>query len=618
MMFGKMTPFHHNPSETWLTDCLTNLNPITLKLTRVSDLATLMTHCFGHFTKIHPQITTFAIHRLISHKNQSFQSFRYQANNTVEQLSIIFRPTLYTFIQKNEIRVENDLRENAPELLNGIRKRFHHCPLCSLIDIPFSNGILSVHSIHVHAFTPHIIDLYQKFSYILIPLLQRINDLENLALLQNNQETIDILGNDAGNVPFLVKQQQALLNINIAIQRMQHITDINDVMSVCQREISALGIPFEALAIQRVIDKKSYLFDCCEITPSYEFKHLKIASKSYYQIWKTDQPFLASNFEEAAKTLSQEDLARIKTRFGANIQSICQIPFPSGLVTMMSFKTQAFEDKHIHIAKQMAQALSLGFARLEDLEALEQQRAQSSHTDRLRALGQMAAGMSHTLSQPLQGVRATAETLYLGKKRRWHQTEEEMQEQLEFIIDQTDRMNHIIGHVREFARGAEQNDYYPIHVNQVIQDALTLLQTQFRVQGIDIVLDLSSNLPTISINPFALEEIVINLLLNARDAIEEKFTDQTSPYPPIQIRTRAHDTTVHIQISDQGIGMTEAIQERIFEPFFTTKPPNKGTGLGLAIVQSRIENFSGTLSIKTAPNQGTTVDIGFPSSKDTN
>ena len=248
---------------------------------------------------------------------------------------------------------------------------------------------------------------------------------------------------------------------------------------------------------------------------------------------------------------------------------------------------------------------------------VEQQRALSMHSDRLRSLGEMAAGIAHELNQPLLGVRGLAEHIVIAQDRGWNLSEQAIREKASTIVEQADRMTHIIEHVRIFAREAGQIDLRPVNVNDVVESSLSLLGTQLASHGLDVEKRLRPEIPPIQANPFSLEEVVLNLLINARDAVEERLQLEPELLNPgilLQTDTLVRDgkTAVRIEVSDNGVGIPEEIRAKLFDPFFTTKGPDKGTGLGLAISKSIIEEFGGSLSVSSGPEQGTKATIILP------
>lgn len=246
---------------------------------------------------------------------------------------------------------------------------------------------------------------------------------------------------------------------------------------------------------------------------------------------------------------------------------------------------------------------------------LADQRTMAIRSDRLRSIGQMATGIAHELNQPLSGVRGLAEYLKACLEREWDLDREELLEKLDLIVGQADRMTHIIEHVRRFARGADDESGEEVSVNEVVDAALVVSSEQFKSRKIEIGLDLSAGLPPVFVNPFSLEEVLLNLLLNARDAIEE----QENPDPPrrtIVIRSRRAGDLVALDVVDRGAGIPEAVASHVFEPFYTTKDTERGTGLGLPISKSIVESFGGKIEITSVEGIGTTVTVLFPEAPD--
>lgn len=248
---------------------------------------------------------------------------------------------------------------------------------------------------------------------------------------------------------------------------------------------------------------------------------------------------------------------------------------------------------------------------------LAEQRVLSMRSDRLRSLGQMAAGIAHELNQPLVGVRGLAEHLLIGLTRGWEFTEEKLREKLSLIIEQADRMSHIIEHVRLFAREAGKQEMLRVHINEVVRSAMELLSEQFRSRGLVLESELCQDECTVFVNPFSVEEVILNLLINARDAVEEKLSIRSdSTAGRILLRTAIEQTEskklVRIEVIDSGIGIKGNLLAKLFDPFFTTKAPDKGTGLGLSISKSIIEQFDGTIDIRSVHKEGTTVTITLP------
>jgi len=250
-------------------------------------------------------------------------------------------------------------------------------------------------------------------------------------------------------------------------------------------------------------------------------------------------------------------------------------------------------------------------------EELTEQRVLSMRSDRLRSLGEMAAGIAHELNQPLQGVRGMAEHLSISITRGWELTEEKIQDKASEIMNQADRMVHIIEHIRMFAGESGKPERRLVQINNVVRSSTDLLGTQFRSRGIELKCELMEELPLVSVNPFSLEEVLINLLVNARDALEEGAKTNSGSEPAqILLRTLLDEADsekrVKIEVIDSGVGIPKHVLDKVFDPFYTTKGPDRGTGLGLSISKSIVEDFGGAIHIQSVPGSGTTVTISLP------
>ncbi len=240
---------------------------------------------------------------------------------------------------------------------------------------------------------------------------------------------------------------------------------------------------------------------------------------------------------------------------------------------------------------------------------LDLYRALTIRSDRLRSLGQMAAGIAHEINQPLVGVRGLAEHILLGLERGWDSSGETLKSRVEKIIEQADRMDHIVEHVRMFAREGDRATFEQVNVNDVAESAAALLTSPFRQEGVRLDTELGTELPPVHANVFSLEEVLINLLNNARDAELDRPEVES---PRVLLQTQVQGENVQIAVIDHGIGIPKEYSDRIFDPFFTTKEPNKGSGLGLAISRNIVDDFGGKLEIRSTPDKGCTALISLP------
>jgi histidine kinase len=240
----------------------------------------------------------------------------------------------------------------------------------------------------------------------------------------------------------------------------------------------------------------------------------------------------------------------------------------------------------------------------------EQQFIQAS---KMATLGEMATGVAHELNQPLSVIK-TASSFFIRKITRLEKIDEDILINMLGKIDSNvDRASRIISHMRLFARKSE-GKLENVQVNEILEKAYEIFSQQLKVRGIDVLWQIEKNLPPVLGDPGRLEQVCINLILNARDAIEERWGNQEPEEggKRITLKTWKTDNTVGIEIQDTGKGIPDTILDKIFEPFFTTKEVGKGTGLGLSISYGIVKECGGDIHVTSEEGKGACFVIHFP------
>ena len=231
--------------------------------------------------------------------------------------------------------------------------------------------------------------------------------------------------------------------------------------------------------------------------------------------------------------------------------------------------------------------------------------AQIIQASKLATLGEMATSVAHELNQPLNVIRMAA-----GNSRRKVSNgtadSEYLNGKLNRIEEQTARAAAIIGHMRMFGRKADE-DPVPVDPRKVVTNALDLMGEQLRLAGIELVTEFADDCPAVLGHIIQLEQVLLNLLTNARDAIAESEGEAK-----ITVRVFTDDAGVRMSVEDTGGGIPEAILPRIFEPFYTTKEMGKGTGLGLSVGYGIIRDMDGSIAAENI-DDGVRFTITLPS-----
>lgn len=273
--------------------------------------------------------------------------------------------------------------------------------------------------------------------------------------------------------------------------------------------------------------------------------------------------------------------------------------------------------------KEMADLLKLYTENLQQVieqktREIDHQHMQIIQSSKLATLGEMATGIAHELNQPLSGIRTRAQLICkeielgaVGKEQVLHKQNE--------IIELIDRITHIINHMRIFAR-QDLTRFAPFNLNQSIQGALSLLGEQLRIHNIEVATDLQENLPPVFGEPLQIEQVILNLISNARDAMDARYEAEIRStrgrgkyHKRLEITLdQLHEGEVRLRIRDNGTGMNAETANKIFEPFFTTKPVGRGTGLGLSISYGILTSHNGRIEVESEPDVGTTFSVHMP------
>jgi two-component system, NtrC family, sensor kinase len=234
---------------------------------------------------------------------------------------------------------------------------------------------------------------------------------------------------------------------------------------------------------------------------------------------------------------------------------------------------------------------------------------QLTQTEKLSSIGLLAAGVAHEVNTPLAVISSYAQML--GKQLRADEaTHARLQPVLEKITQQTFRASEIVNGLLNFSRMGSV-DFGRVDMNQLVSDTVLLLEHQMRSAGVAVATELTEDLPLVAGNRGKLQQVLVNLVLNAKDALQEKGSGS------VRILTARTSKGVELSVVDNGIGMPPEVLRKIYDPFFTTKSnpsegQRKGTGLGLAVTYGIIQEHAGTIEVNSTPGEGTVFRLELP------
>ena len=246
------------------------------------------------------------------------------------------------------------------------------------------------------------------------------------------------------------------------------------------------------------------------------------------------------------------------------------------------------------IAKQVALTLERQGVKEEKMRLQEQ----LMHADRLATIGQLSSGIAHGLNEPLNNI--------LGLGQLMEQAPDvpaQFEEDIKEIIVHSLHAREIIKKLMLFARQVPPQKIR-VNLNQVIEDGLYLFESRCSNSGIEMIRVLSPDIPEITADPSQLNQVLVNLVVNAIQAMSDGGR--------LTIETKSHKENVKLIVKDTGIGMSKEVLKQIFIPFFTTKDIDQGTGLGLPVIHGIIASHGGTIEVESTEGKGSLFEVRFP------
>ena len=309
---------------------------------------------------------------------------------------------------------------------------------------------------------------------------------------------------------------------------------------------------------------------CCKIV----YANREFTSKNY------ETPIYSLNADIVA---GNEVKGHVEVSYASELDSISKSPFLKEEESML--KAIAGELGHVAERKHFE----------EERERLQQQLL---HADRLVTVGQLTAGVAHELNEPLNGILGFAQLI-----KKSGSIKQDVEKDIDKIIKASLHGREIIRKLMLFSRQAEPEKKM-ININERIDDGLYLLETRLKKSNILLHKDFEDDLPLIEIDPSQLNQVMVNLVVNAIQAMPDGGA--------LTIKTKSLINAVNVIVEDTGVGMDEEQINKIFIPFYTTKGVNEGAGLGLPVALGIVQSHHGTIDVKSEPGKGTVFTVKLP------
>jgi two-component system, NtrC family, sensor kinase len=446
---------------------------------------------------------------------------------------------------------------------------------------------------------------------------ERLGDMNNIANIYTNLGVISGLNENFDDATsYLEKSMEIYTTLNNRQGVITSAINLGDVKMRLGRFEESYAHLLHALDLARGIDAKKLIQDASEkLSRWYAEQGDYAQSLSYFKTAATLKDSLLSSeksmqiknlqivyeVEQKEKEILEQRIAIEKLKTGRVYFWLAIIVvFMLGIVIYSRYR----------IKQRLNRVLESKIA-----EALRKQNEQQQvivHQSSLTSLGELASGIAHEIKQPLQNISLATESLQLENKETQpdkafiDKTISEIQEDIK-------RIKLIISEISKFSRGQQMQIEEDFDPNQSIEKAFLLARTKISDLRIKTDFKLEKNIPAIRGNPYKFEQVLVNFINNAKDAIEERAASVTGDFEKrMEIKSRFNDDYIEVEVTDNGAGIPEEIKTNIFLPFFTTKSLGKGTGLGLSISLGIAKEMGGFIEVDSEKMIGTTMRLKIP------
>ena len=290
----------------------------------------------------------------------------------------------------------------------------------------------------------------------------------------------------------------------------------------------------------------------------------------------------------------------MESRFGFPVRAALDVPFANGVLSLCSSKATAFTELDVDLVRDLVEGLASVFYRLGDLKDSRAKDERLQRVQQLEMIGQLAAETAHEVNNSFMIILGQCQLLLM------EDLTPDIREIVEIMYNTGENTKSLLTRLLSLARSREA-EHRVADLNRLVVESLQLLRRQLRKDKIDLTEELHPHLLMIQANAGQIQQVIVNLVQNSRDALVEQRSSGR-----IRITTRAEKGRVRLSVEDDGPGIPDGLQDQIFEPFFTTKESGRGTGLGLSACHSIAQNHGGYLYAEPR-SRGAMIVLDLPS-----
>jgi two-component system, NtrC family, sensor kinase len=382
------------------------------------------------------------------------------------------------------------------------------------------------------------------------------------------------------------------------IRAMHYITDLQEVLDMVVTKTT--GVLDAKGALLRILNKENNQFEvraACGLGERYLTKGPVSTQKLLSVLSDLDKISIITDIWNAPRIEYPQET------WDEGVRMMVDMPLgidePMGLIRIYFTEKRTFSDDELDFIKTVAMHCACVIKRV---QLMENERSRfdylATQVEKRSSLGRMAAGIAHEINNPLTGI-----LLYSSNLSKKVEKGSQLEEGLNIIIKETQRCKSIIQGLLEFSREQEP-EMALVNINHIMESALGIVENEFHLRQVRLRKELEEDMPDAFLDQNQIEQVFINLLLNALQAVDDRGL------VIVKSSVDADAGRVHVEVADDGCGITAENLKKIFEPFFSTK--GDGTGLGLAVSCGIVENHKGTIRVFSEPDQGARFVVEFP------